>query len=119
MKDFRVQTWSNTPQMETIEVEKIDESTEPYDLGFDDEEENEPSVILEEIEVEVSPITFNDEEEFDDIDSAIAYYDTLDLSNGGAHILYKAESGAYKSFRHSHIWKGKVNEQNLYNEIKG
>ena len=26
MKDFRVQTWSNTPQMETIEVEKIDES---------------------------------------------------------------------------------------------
>jgi len=84
-KHYTVQSWTNTPQYETME------------------HENEEGETISE-EVEVSPITYNEDERFYDIDDAIAHYDAIDLSSGGAIIFYRLTvEGGYTIFRHSDI----------------
>ena len=100
-KNYTVQSWTNTPQYETMEYE------------------NEEGDMVSE-EVEISHITYNEDERFYGIDDAIAHYDSLDLSSGGAIIFYIINvEGGYKTFRHSHLTFPSGHEEDILNEING
>tara|TARA_Y100000814_G_scaffold293633_1_gene276299 strand:- start:14070 stop:14375 length:306 start_codon:yes stop_codon:yes gene_type:complete len=98
-KHYTVQSWTNTPQHETME------------------HENEEGETISE-EVEVSPITYNEDERFYNIGDAIEYYDTIDLSLGGAIIYYRLTvEGGYTIFRHSDIDYGDGYEDNILAQL--
>ena len=99
-KDYTVQSWTNIPQYETMEYE------------------NEEGETVSE-EVEISPITYNMDKTFYTIGEAIAHYDTIDLSAGGAIIFYRLTiAEGNKTFRHSFSPFEAAQEEKILKDIE-
>tara|TARA_Y100001938_G_scaffold143458_1_gene216230 strand:+ start:2293 stop:2634 length:342 start_codon:yes stop_codon:yes gene_type:complete len=79
---FIVVVWENTPTTE--------------EKSYQDEDGN---TVTE--TVEVDPFTITEYKEYTELDEAKSYYDSLDLSNGGAYINFDCNVCGMETYRHS------------------